>query len=80
MTPEESIKRLRQETCPATYNPDFDKEACLQVLENRITRLAKLERYLVKWKDQLLIEGVNSKMMVVNDIEYLIEEKEKEQS
>ena len=26
MTSKEAIKRLRQETCPATYMPDFDKE------------------------------------------------------
>lgn len=32
MTFEEAIKRLRQETVPATYCPDFDKEECLKVI------------------------------------------------
>lgn len=36
LAPEEAIKRLRQETCPATYMPDFDKELCLQVLEEAV--------------------------------------------
>ena len=77
MTPEEAIKRLRQETCAATYNPDFDKDQCLQVLENKITRLAKLERYLLKWQENLKRENINSKGAVAKDIDYLIEEKEK---
>jgi hypothetical protein len=33
MTFEKAIKRLRQETAPATYCPDFDKEECLKVFE-----------------------------------------------
>lgn len=32
----EALKRLRQETCPATYNPDFDKEECLEVIEKAL--------------------------------------------
>lgn len=74
MTEQEAIKRLRQETCAATYMPDFDKEECLQVLENKMTRLAKLERYLLKWQEQLKLENVKSKGMVAKDIDYLIEE------
>ena len=76
MTPEEAIKRLRQETCAATYNPDFDKDQCLQVLENKITRLAKLESYLLKWNSLLKKEGINAKGTIAKDIDYLIEEKE----
>lgn len=38
MTPKEAIKRLRQETAPATYNPDFDKEACLKAVESELER------------------------------------------
>ena len=30
---DEAVKRLRQETCPNTYMPDFDKEECLKVIE-----------------------------------------------
>lgn len=38
-------------------------------------RLEKLERYLDKWNEQLGIDGVNSKGMVRNDIQYLIKER-----
>ncbi len=38
-------------------------------------RLIKLETYLDKWNEQLGIDGVNSKDMVRNDIQYLIKER-----
>ena len=41
----EAVKRLRQETCLATYMPDFDKEECLQVIEKDITEKQNLERF-----------------------------------
>lgn len=28
-----ALKRIRQETCPSTYNIDFDKNACCNVIE-----------------------------------------------
>jgi hypothetical protein len=40
----EAIKRLRQETCPATYMPDFDKEKCLQVIEKSLQYKSLAER------------------------------------
>ena len=33
-----------------------------------------LKSYLAKWKKQLQVEGVNSKSMVLNDIQYLLNE------
>ena len=95
MTSKEAIKRLRQETAPATYMPDFDKEECLKIIEKDLEelekyrrvfippvqklikdldRLEKLERYLVKWEEQLGIDGVNSKGMVRADIQFLLKE------
>ena len=41
MTAEEAIKRLRQETCPATYNKDFDKEECLKTIEAELEKLKR---------------------------------------
>ena len=35
----EALKRIRQETCPATYMQDFDKEECLQVIEKSLKAL-----------------------------------------
>ena len=95
MTSKEAIKRLRQETAPATYMPDFDKEECLKIIEKDLEelekyrrvfippvqklikdldRLEKLERYLVKWEEQLGIDGINSKGMVRADIQFLLKE------
>jgi len=41
MTVEEAIKRLRQETCPATYNKDFNKEECLKTIEVELEKLRR---------------------------------------
>lgn len=43
MTPSEALKRLRQETCPATYNPGFDKEECLEVIEKALLELQAIK-------------------------------------
>lgn len=72
----EAIKRIRQETCPATYMPDFDKEQCLKVIEDSIKQkddtIQALKEYLIKWDDMLQLDGVNSKSMVRNDIRHLL--------
>ena len=72
----EAIKRLRQETCPATYMQDFDKEACLKVIEDSIKEkdatIQNLKEYLNKWNNMLQVDGVNSKSMVRNDIQHLL--------
>lgn len=64
----EAIKRIRQETCPATYMQDFDKEECLKVIEDSIKQkddtIQALKEYLIKWDDMLQLDGVNSKSMV----------------
>lgn len=72
----EAIKRIRQETCPATYMQDFDKEQCLKVIEDSIKQkddtIQALKEYLIKWDDMLQLDGVNSKSMVRNDIQHLL--------
>jgi len=35
----EALKRLKQETCPATYNQDFDKNKCCNIIENALNVL-----------------------------------------
>ena len=47
----------------------------LEFYADLFERLEKLERYLDKWNEQLGIDGVNSKGMVRNDIQYLIKER-----
>ena len=39
----EALKRLRQETCPATYMPDFNKEECLDVIEKALLELQAIK-------------------------------------
>lgn len=46
----------------------------VQKLIKDLDRLEKLERYLVKWEEQLGIDGVNSKGMVRADIQFLLKE------
>ena len=36
----EALKRIRQETCPATYMQDFDKEECCQTIEKELKAFA----------------------------------------
>ena len=73
MTDREALKRLMQETAPATYMPDAEtfKEQCNIVISKSLDRLCKLENFLDKWQEQLKLEGIDSKMMVLNDIQYL---------
>lgn len=46
MISKEAIKRLRQETCPATYMSDFDKEECLQVVEKDLNNYENLKQII----------------------------------
>ena len=39
----EALKRLRQETCPATYMPDFNKEECCDVIEKALLELKAIK-------------------------------------
>ena len=39
----EALKRIRQETCPATYMADFDKNQCCDDIEKELKRLEKIE-------------------------------------
>ncbi len=41
-----------------------------------LKRLKQLDKYLVKWKELLSHDGLNTKTMVRNDIQYLLKEKE----
>lgn len=41
MTSKEALKRLKQETAPATYMVDFDKDECIEVIRNELERLEK---------------------------------------
>lgn len=68
-----SLKRLKQETCPATYMDDFDKDKEIEVLKQAVLRLDQLERKLDRWAELLKCDGVNSKTMVANDIQFMRE-------
>ena len=39
----EALKRIRQETCAATYNPDFDKGECCDVIEKALLELQAIK-------------------------------------
>lgn len=42
----EALKRIRQETCPATYMPDFDKEECCNIIEHDLLKAKEHEKLL----------------------------------
>ena len=72
----EAIKRIEQETIVCTYNRDFSKSECLQVIKDSIKQkddtIQALKEYLIKWNDMLQVDGANSKSMVRNDIQHLL--------
>lgn len=42
----EALKRLDQETCPATYMPDFDKKECIEIIRKDLEVLEILKSKL----------------------------------
>lgn len=54
MNSKEALKRLKQETAPATYMPDSDtfKEECIKVIEQDLDRLENLEKEHNKLKER----------------------------
>ena len=74
----EAIKRIRQETAPCTYNMDFDKNECLKVIEDSIKKkddtIQNLKEHLIKWDDMLQHDGINSKAIVRDEIEAILED------
>lgn len=45
----EALKRIRQETCPATYMQDFDKTECCDIIERALKRLERYDEILNKY-------------------------------
>lgn len=46
----EALKRIRQETCPATYMPDFDKDECCNIIEKELKALEIIKEKKVNIK------------------------------
>lgn len=46
MTSKEALKRLWQETAPATYMKDFDKKKCCDIIEKDLEALEVLKKYV----------------------------------
>ena len=44
-----ALKRIRQETLPATYNPDFDKEECCDILCQALTELKTIKEQRIEY-------------------------------
>lgn len=43
----EALKRIRQETCPATYNQDFDKNECCDIIEQELKDYEKIKDIII---------------------------------
>ena len=59
----EALKRIRQETCPATYMADFDKNECCDVIEQALLKAQEQKHYL-KWEDLEFKEDNEAKIKV----------------
>ena len=46
MTSKEALKRIRQETAPATYMADFDKNECCNIIEKDLEKGFEYRRLL----------------------------------
>ena len=67
-----AIKRLRQETCPNTYMPDFDKEKELSIVEKGLQERDELKAQISKWIEMLSFEGCNSKEQVSAEMKIIL--------
>lgn len=47
MTSKEALKRLWQETAPATYMKDFDKKECCDAIERDLEMLEIVKKFLL---------------------------------
>ncbi len=45
----DALKRIRQETAPATYNPDFDKLECCNILYQALTELKTIKQQRIEY-------------------------------
>lgn len=44
---QEALKRLKQETAPNTYSPDFNKDECIEIIQKALDVLAILKKNLM---------------------------------
>ena len=66
MNSKEALKRLKQETAPATYMPDFDKDECIEIIKKDLDKLEQREKEYQELKEKnlkLSIENHNSKIV-----------------
>ena len=66
MNSKEALKRLIQETAPATYMVDFDKDECIEVIKNDLERLDKLEKAIKIINDALELYAASDEIGVEN--------------
>ena len=71
MNCEEALKRLKQETCPCTYNPDFDKNECLEVIKKT---LEEQKNELIKLREERQFyrnSGINKSQEIKEIVEFV---------
>ena len=47
----EALKRIRQETCPATYMSDFDKNECCDIIEKDLKELEERREMMRRFNE-----------------------------
>ena len=53
----EALKRIRQETCPATYMQDFDKNECCDIIEKELKALEIIKKSVVEMSNTKVLMG-----------------------
>lgn len=64
MKSKEALKRIRQETAPATYMPDFNKEECCEAIEKDLEVLEILKNNLHIEVDHKPADWLNNKYFI----------------
>lgn len=66
MNSKEALKRLKQETAPATYMVDFDKDECIEVIRKDLEILEKYKSAIKIINDALELYVVDDEIGVEN--------------
>ena len=80
MTGKKALKRLKQETAPATYMPDFDKDKCIEIINQDLDRLEKIDeanKNLCRINAEILGESIDIHNKNVT-LKFKLEQLEKE--
>lgn len=63
MTGKQALKRLKQETCPATISPDFDKNECVATIADELEALEIVKQIITITAGRLTNDGITADVL-----------------